>query len=76
MLTWSPDGRRLLAAARWTSLAQELYTMDPTAPDPYRSIVKFPLGTGILGATWSADGSSIVIALEEPRSDIVLLHAD
>ena len=76
LLTWSPDGRRLLAAARWTSLAQELYAMDPTAPDPYRSIVKFPLGTGVLGATWSADGSSIVIALEEPRSDIVLLHAD
>ena len=76
LLTWSPDGRRLLAAARWTSLAQELYAMDPTAPDPYRSIVKLPQGTGILGATWSAEGSSIVIGLEEPRSDIVLLYAD
>ena len=36
----------------------------------------FPLGAGILGVTWSADGSSIVIGLEEPKSDIVLLYAD
>jgi Tol biopolymer transport system component len=76
LLTWSRDGRILLALRRGTSLAQEIYTVDPTAPDPYRRVFQFPLGTGILGATWSADGSSIVLGLEEPRSDVVLLFAD
>ena len=76
LLAWSPDGRRLLAAARWTGLPQEIYVMEPGAPDPYRSVTKMPVGGGILGATWSADGSSILLGLEEPKSDIVLLFAD
>jgi len=76
LLAWSPDGRRLAAAARNTTLGQELLVVDPSAPDPYRSLWKAPPGAGVLGVTWSADGSSILIALEEPRSDIVLLFAD
>ncbi|HEY2797388.1 MAG TPA: LpqB family beta-propeller domain-containing protein [Thermoanaerobaculia bacterium] len=76
LLAWSPDGKRLVAAARNTTLGQELFTVDPTATDPYRSLWKAPAGAGVLGVTWSADGSSIIVALEEPRSDIVLLYAD
>jgi Tol biopolymer transport system component len=76
LLAWSPDGKRLVAAARNTTLGQELFLVDPTATDPYRSLWKAPPGAGVLGVTWSADGSSIIAALEEPRSDIVLLYAD
>jgi eukaryotic-like serine/threonine-protein kinase len=76
LLAWSRDGSRLLAAARWTTLAQEIYVVSPDAADPYRSVLKLPVGAGILGASWSADGSSIVAGIEEPKSDIVLLFAD
>jgi Tol biopolymer transport system component len=76
LLTWAPDGRRLLALARWTLLAQEIFVVDIAAQEPYRSLVKLPLGSGIRGVTWSPDGSSIVIGLEEQKSDIVLLYAD
>ncbi len=76
LLAWSRDGSRLLAAARWTTLPQELYVISPEASEPYRSILKLPVGAGILGAAWSGDDASIVAALEEPRSDIVLLFAD
>ena len=76
LLAWSPDGRRLLGLARWTILPQEIFVMDIAAREPYRSLVKLPLGSGIHGASWSPDGSSIVIGLEEQKSDIVLLFAD
>ncbi len=76
LVAWSPDGRRLAAAARNTTLGQELFVVDPSAPNPYRSLWKAPPGSGILGVTWSADGSSILLGMEEPRSDIVLLFAD
>jgi Tol biopolymer transport system component len=73
LLAWAPDGRRLLALARWTILAQEIFVVDIAAREPYRSLFKFPLGSGIRGVTWSPDGSSIVMGLEEQKSDIVLL---
>jgi len=76
VLAWAPDGRRLLAVARWTILPQEIFVVDITAREPYRSLYKFPLGSGIRGAAWSVDGSSIVLGLEEQKSDIVLLFAD
>ena len=76
LLAWSPDGRRLAAAARNTTLFQELLVVDPSAAAPYRTLWKAPPGAGVLGVTWTADGSSIVLGLEEPRSDIVLFFAD
>jgi eukaryotic-like serine/threonine-protein kinase len=76
LLAWAPDGRRLLALARWTILAQEIFVVDIAAQEPYRSLFKLPLGSGIRGVTWSPDGSSIVMGLEEQKSDIVLLFAD
>jgi TolB protein len=76
VLAWAPDGRRLLAIARWTILPQEIFIADITASEPYRSVYKFPLGSGIRGAAWSPDGFSIVMGLEEQKSDIVLLFAD
>ena len=76
LLAWAPDGRRLLALARWTLLPQEIFVVDIDAREPYRSLVKLTLGSGIRGAAWSPDGSSIVMGLEEQKSDIVLLFAD
>ncbi len=76
LLAWAPDGRRLLALARWTILAQEIFVVDIAAREPYRSLFKLPLGSGIRGVTWSPDGSSIVMGLEEQKSDVVLLFAD
>ena len=76
LLAWAPDGRRLLALARWTILAQEIFVVDIAAREPYRSLVKLPLGSGIRGVTWAPDGSSIVMGLEEQKSDIALLFAD
>ena len=76
LLAWSPDGRRLAAAARNTTLGQELFVVDPAASEPYRSLWKAPPGAGVLGVTWSSDGTSVLLGLEEPRSDVVLLFAD
>ena len=76
LLAWSPDGRRLLAAARFTTLPMEILVLDVSSTDPPRTVVKLPIGGGILGAAWSADGSSILAGIEEPNSDIVLLFAD
>jgi Tol biopolymer transport system component len=76
LLAWSPDGRRLAAAARNTTVGQELLVVDPSASNPYRTVWKAPPGSGTLGVAWSADGSSILLGLEEPRSDVVLLFAD
>ena len=38
--------------------------------------MKLPIGGGILGAAWSADGSSILARVDEAKSDVVLLFAD
>ena len=54
----------------------EILVLDVSSTDPPRSLVKLPIGGGILGAAWSADGSSILAGIEEPKSDIVLLFAD
>src|SRR5262249_5172346 len=72
-LAWSPDGQRLLGLSRPVLAPTEVYVIDPRSPEPYRRIFQTGIGEQIRGATWSADGSSIVVGLERPRSDIVLL---
>jgi Tol biopolymer transport system component len=76
LLAWAPDGRRLLAVTRPGMLPQDVFVVDTAAAVPYRRVLRFPLGTLIRGAAWSADGASIVVGLETPRSDIVLLAAN
>ncbi|MEP6994233.1 MAG: LpqB family beta-propeller domain-containing protein [Acidobacteriota bacterium] len=76
MLVWSPDGRRLLALARGVARSGEIYVVDPHANPPYHRILELPLGATTRGASWSADSASIVLGLEQPRSDVVLLSAD
>jgi len=76
VLTWSADGHRLLALARCVARSGEIYVVDRTASPPYRRIFELPLGATTRGAAWSADGVSIVLGFEQPRSDVVLLSAD
>jgi Tol biopolymer transport system component len=76
VLTWSPDGRRLLALARGVARSGEIFVMDRQANPLYRRILELPLGATTRGASWSADGSSIVPGFEQPKSDVVLLTAD
>jgi Tol biopolymer transport system component len=75
-LAWAPDGRRLLALSRPAIAPSEVWIVDPRSTDPYRRIFQTGLGEQIRGATWSADGSTIVIGLERPKSDIVLFAAN
>jgi eukaryotic-like serine/threonine-protein kinase len=73
VLVWAPDGRRLLALRRTPTTPTEFYVVDPRSPDPYHLVFQAVVGDQVHGATWSADGSTILIGLERPKSDIVLL---
>jgi Tol biopolymer transport system component len=76
VLAWAPDGRRLLALARGVARSGEIYVVDPQATQPYHRIFELPLGATTRGASWSADGASVVLGFEQPKSDVVLLVAD
>ncbi len=75
LLAWSADGRRLLAVARGAATRLRAHVVEPGAAEPYRLLFELPVGQTIRGASWSAGGASLLVGLEAPESDVVLLRA-
>jgi Tol biopolymer transport system component len=73
VLAWSPDGRRLAAAAQPTNLPVQIWLIDPDASDPYTKLVELPMGPRVRGMTWTSDGRQIIIGKHDWTSDIVLI---
>ncbi len=71
-LSWSLDGRRLAVAAIPANGAASIWIVEPDGTVPFRKLLDFPLSSWPRGITWTADGSSIIIAKQEPHSGIVL----
>ena len=69
---WSPDGRRLAAVSVNANTAATIWIIEPNAQSPLYKLVDLPVTVRPRGVTWTADGSSLVIAYQEPISDIVL----
>jgi len=74
MLAWSRDGRRLAVVALQANTRASIWIADPDATEPLRRLVELPLPWWVRGITWTPDGSSIVIAQRESKSDIVLFE--
>lgn len=71
VLAWAPDGRRLASAA-----VEGLWIVEPEAAQPFRKVTEFTGGRRPRGMTWTRDGSSLIVAIEETRGDIVLFERD
>lgn len=71
-LAWAPDGRRLASAA-----VEGLWMIETDSREPFRRIARqLPGGQRLHGVTWTRDGSSVIVAIEETRGDLVLFERE
>jgi serine/threonine protein kinase len=68
---WDPDGRRLADLG-----ANSVWIIDPNAAQPYRKLKDFPPTQRPRGLTWTRDGSSLILGIEQATGDIVLFERD
>jgi Tol biopolymer transport system component len=71
-IAWSPDGKRLAAAALPGAGAGTLWTVDPANPEPYQKLLDLPTGVFVRGLAWSHDGRSLVFGRYRWSGDIFL----
>ena len=69
---WSPDGQRIALVANQANSRATIWICDPDAPDPFHQLIELPVSVRVRGITWTPDGSSVLVAEQESRSDIVL----
>jgi TolB protein len=69
---WSPDGRRLAGIGIPGNRNGYVWILDPLGPVPFRKLIDLPADAIPRGASWTRDGSSIVIALWQNTGDIIL----
>lgn len=69
---WSPDGRRLAGIGIPGNRSGYVWILDPLGPIPFRRLIDLPANAIPRGASWTRDGSSIVIALSQATGDIIL----
>jgi Tol biopolymer transport system component len=72
LVAWSPDGRRLAVTAAQANTRVSIWIVEPDAPAPFRRLVELPVTVRVRGMAWTPDGSSLVVAEQESKSDIVL----
>ncbi len=70
-LAWAPDGRRLAC-----SIVNGLWIIEPDAAQPFRKLAEFPGSQRPHGVAWTRDGSSLIVAIEETRGDLVLFERE
>ena len=71
-LAWSPDGKRLAAAALPGAGAGSVWIIEPSNPSPYKKLMDLPAGEFLRGLTWARDGSSIIVGRYRRSGDIFL----
>ena len=72
LTAWSPDGRRIALLAAQSNVKNTIWTFDPEVREPFRQLAELPVSMVVRGITWSPDGSSVIVAQQETKSDIVL----
>jgi len=50
--------------------------IEPDAPQPFRKVAELPGGQRFHGVAWTRDGSSVIVAIEETRGDLVLFERE
>ncbi len=73
-LAWAPDGNRLAAVVEPGATAGAVWILDMARHQPPRRLTEFAAGIRLRGASWSADGSTLVVGQLERKSDIVLFE--
>jgi Tol biopolymer transport system component len=71
-LAWEPDGRRVAAVRMAANANAQIWIVDPESSAPFQKLVELPPSVRVRGITWAPDGSTVVFAKQEPRTDIVL----
>jgi hypothetical protein len=71
---WSPDGKRLAVIPFSGAVGGVVWLVEPGGRETYRKLIDFPVGIRPYGLTWTPDGTSLVLGLNEERSDILLLE--
>ena len=69
---WSPDGKRLAGVGIPGNQRGYLWIVEPQGPVPFRKLIDLPADGYPRGATWSRDGSSLIIGLSRTSGDIIL----
>jgi Tol biopolymer transport system component/serine/threonine protein kinase len=69
---WSPDGKRLAGVGIPGNQRGYIWVIDPLGPVPFRKLTDLPADAYPRGASWSRDGSSIVVGLTQTAGDIIL----
>lgn len=73
-LTWSPDGRYLAAFVEPGATSGAVWILDSKGAQAARRVASLPPGVRIRGASWSPDGTAIVVGQVRRTSDIVLFE--
>jgi eukaryotic-like serine/threonine-protein kinase len=68
---WSPDGRRLAGIGIPGNQNGYIWIIEPRGAVPFRKLTDLPVGVP-RGATWTRDGSSIMIGFSQNSGDIML----
>ncbi|MFY9552680.1 MAG: LpqB family beta-propeller domain-containing protein [Thermoanaerobaculia bacterium] len=74
LLAWAADGRRLMALSLTGGQSGSIYVSE--SDGALRKLATLESSTRIRGATWSADGQSLVLGKYEPSSDVVLFNVE
>jgi TolB protein len=72
LTAWSPDGRRVALLSAQANLPNTIWIFDPEAREPFRQLAELPVTMFARGITWNPDGSSVIVAQQETKSDVVL----
>ena len=70
--SWSPDAKRIAAAALPGAGAGSVWIIDPNSPAPYKKVMDLPAGVFLRGLTWTPDGSSLIVGQYRWSGDIFL----
>lgn len=71
-VSWSPDGKRLAGVGQPGTRSNSIWIIDPASTEPFKKLIDLPPDAFVRGASWSRDGSSLVIGHARSTGDIIL----